>query len=248
MSRTVTGARPVAGLVQVVWISLYLPALYGAAAIPAHSAVLAQPLEVSGQPLATVTGPSARATLLEKSRNYRETHAILRRLDQGLLDDSRPELKNLEAELAGLHEWVVSGSPAGERLPANVSVVDASLALGPWDDWWANGVRGVRFALIPGLPAAVLGSRADGIRGAAWQATLSNDFGLPHLVLAVLWWLVTWVAAGFVLGALAGAGSVDAGRSRPCRSRSPLRSRSAWMDWEAGSPRKASPTQLSIPR
>ncbi|MCD9880345.1 DUF6185 family protein [Streptomyces guryensis] len=140
------------GLVQVIWIPLYLLALYGVVAIPARSAVLAQPLEASGRPLATVIGPSARATLLEKSRNYRETHAILRRLDQGLLDDSRPERKNLEAELDGLHDWPVSGSPAGERLPAKVSVVDASLALGPRDDWWANGVRGARFALTPGLP------------------------------------------------------------------------------------------------
>lgn len=190
------------GLVQVIWIPLYLLALYGAVAIPARKAVLAQPLEVSGRPLSTVTGPSARATLLEKSRNYRETHAILRRLDQGLLDDSRPERKNLEAELDGLHDWPVSGSPAGERLPANVSVVDASLALGPRDNWWANGVRGARFALIPGLPAAALGSWADWIRGAAWQDTLSNDFALPNLVLAVLYWLATWVGAGFVLGAL----------------------------------------------
>ncbi|MFJ9251116.1 DUF6185 family protein [Streptomyces sp. NPDC101776] len=190
------------GLVQVIWIPLYLLTLYGAVAIPSRRAVLAQPLEVSGRPLATVAGPSARSTLLKKSRNYRETHAILRRLDQGLLDDSRPERKNLEAELDRLHDWPVSGSLVGDRLPANVSVVDASLALGPRDDWWANGVRGARFALIPGLPAAALGSWADWIRGAAWQDTLSNGFALPSLALAVLWWLATWVGGGFLLGAL----------------------------------------------
>lgn len=188
-----------------LWIPLYTLALWAAVTAFARSAVLAQPLAVSGEPLVTRMGPGARASLLERSRIYRETHADLRRLDQGLSGDQPPIRKEREGELDELHDWPSGGAPAAapaERLPAKVSVVDAALALGPRDDWWANGVRGARFALLPGVPAAVLGAWADWVRAGAWQDTLTDPFGLPGMLLALLYWLSTWVGAGFVLGAL----------------------------------------------
>ncbi|MEU0738263.1 DUF6185 family protein [Streptomyces sp. NPDC006134] len=197
------GYHLASALPWALWIPVYMLALYGAATLFAKNAVLAQPLVVSGRPLATEADAGARAALLEKSRHYRETHAELRRLDQGLFGDVPPVRKNLERKLDKLHDWPTGGSPAlRERLPAQVSVVDAALALGPRDEWWANGVRGARFALLPGVPAAVLGMWADWVRGEAWQDTLGDPFGLPGMALGILYWLVTWVGAGFVLGAL----------------------------------------------
>ncbi|WP_225822768.1 DUF6185 family protein [Streptomyces naphthomycinicus] len=186
-----------------LWIPLNMLALYGTTALLARRSVLAQPFVLSGRPLATVAGPRARTRLLRKSRAYREIHAELRRLDQGLFGDEPPQRDALERRLEKLHDWPANVPPAGhDRLPAKISVVDAALALGPRDDWWGNGRRGALFALIPGLPAAVLGAWAWGIRGEAWQDTLSDMAGMPALVFDFLYWMVTWAAAGFVLGAL----------------------------------------------
>jgi hypothetical protein len=191
-------------LVTVLWIPLYMLSLYGAVKLPSRNAVLAQPFEISRSRLADDAGPGARTALLEKARTYREIHAKLRRLDQGLFGDEEPVRAQLEGELDKLHDWPGNGAlvPVTDRLPANVSVVDATLALGPRDDWWSNGVRGARLALIPGLPAAVLGTWADWVRGGAWQDTLSYQFGLPGMALGPVYWLTTWVGAGFLLGAL----------------------------------------------
>ncbi|MGW7646905.1 DUF6185 family protein [Streptomyces bobili] len=199
------GYHLASSLAVSLWIPLYMLTLWAAVTAFARSAVLAQPFAVSGDPLVTQMGPESRASLLEKSRIYRETHADLRRLDQGLSGDQPPIRKERERELDKLHDWpsssVLAPAPT-ERLPPKVSVVDAALALGPRDDWWANGVRGARFALLPGVPAAVLGAWADWVRGEAWQDTLTDQFGLPGMLLALLYWLSTWVGAGFVLGAL----------------------------------------------
>ena len=191
-------------LAEVLWIPLYMLSLYGAVRLLARNAVLAQPLETSRGPLADGAGPGTRTALLKKSRTYREIHAKLRRLDQGLFGDEEPVRAELEKELDKLHDWPGNSAlaPATDRLPGKVSVVDATLALGPRDDWWANGVRGARLALIPGLPAAALGTWADWVRGAAWQDTLTNQLGLPGMALGLVYWLTTWVGAGFLLGAL----------------------------------------------
>ncbi|NWF30096.1 hypothetical protein HW130_28210 [Streptomyces sp. PKU-EA00015] len=193
-------------LAASVAVPLHMLALLGAATLLAQRAVLAQPFERSGRLLATATVPADRRALLRKARAYREIHAELRRLDQGLFGDVPPKRKDLERELNELHDWpasTVGGTSTGpDRLPAKVSVVDAALALGPRDDWWANGSRGARFAVVPGLPASVLTTWLAGVRGETWQYTVSDLFGLPDLVLTFLYWMVTWAAAGFVLGAL----------------------------------------------
>ncbi|WAU82616.1 DUF6185 family protein [Streptomyces sp. Qhu-G9] len=191
-------------LLDSLWIPLYMLALYEMTALLAHRSVLAQPFEISQQPLATAVGPSARDKLLAKARSYREIHAELRRLDQGLFGDAPPERAALERKLEKLHDWDLISIPgaAPERLPTNVSVVDAALALGPRDDWWGNGVRGTRFALLPGSLAAALNTWAEWVRGEAWQNTLTDLIGLPGLTATLISWTATFAAAGFLLGAL----------------------------------------------
>lgn len=185
-------------------IPLYMLALYAVTAVFARRSVLAQPFEVSRRPLAAEVGPLARAKLLAKARSYREIHAELRRLDQGLFGDAPPERALLEQQLERLHDWDALSVPGTdpERLPATESVVDAALALGPRDNWWGNGVRGARFALLPGLLAALFNTWADWIRGEAWRNTLSDLTGLPGLVMALVTWMTTFTGAGFALGAL----------------------------------------------
>ncbi|MEV0932076.1 DUF6185 family protein [Streptomyces phaeochromogenes] len=198
------GGWPLAvALPASMWIPLHMLALYWAATFFASRSVLAQPLTRSGHALAEVLGPGVRTELLSRARTYRETHATLRRLDQGLFGDQPPVREEEERKLSDLHDWPANGVlTVPDRLPAKVSVVDAALALGPRDTWWANGSRGARFALIPGLPAATLTTWAWMVRGEAWESTLSNQFGFPEMVLTLVYWMVTWAGAGFVLGAL----------------------------------------------
>ncbi|MFF1293351.1 MULTISPECIES: DUF6185 family protein [unclassified Streptomyces] len=122
---------------------------------------------------------------------------------QGLFGDEPPERQALEGRLDDLHDWPAAGPlPFPDRLPAQVSVVDVALALGPRNTWWANGIRGVRCALVPGLLAAVLSTWAGFVRGEAWRDTLLDLFGLPGMALGIVYWLSTWVGGGFFLGAL----------------------------------------------
>jgi hypothetical protein len=191
-------------LIEFLWIPVAMAALLGAASLLMRRSVLAEPLELSGRPLSSVAGPAARSTLLDRARSYRETHAELRRLDQGMFGDVPPERKALERHLHRLHNWDIGGAAgtAPDRLPARVSVVDAALALGPREGWWGNGVRGARFALVPGLLAAVLNVWAQWVRGEAWRTTLSELLGFPGLVCSFAVWTAAFTAAGFVLGAL----------------------------------------------
>lgn len=191
-------------LLDFLWVPLYALALYGATRLLARRSVLAQSFEGSSRPLSTVTGPAARQTLLGKARSYREIHAELRRLDQGLFGDVPPERARLERELTRLHKWTLNRPPgaATDRLPAHVSVVDMALAVGPRDDWWGNGTRAARLALVPGVPAAMFNTWTQWIRGEGWHNTLTDLLGLPGLVATFVGWTVTFAAAGFVLGAL----------------------------------------------
>ncbi|WP_327717781.1 DUF6185 family protein [Streptomyces sp. NBC_00490] len=198
---SISGGRLANSLAEVLWIPVYMLALYAAVVSFRSLAVLEQRFEVSKWPLAAAA--AARRELMEKSRVYRETHAELRRLDQGLFGDEPPERQVLEGRLDDLHDWPAAGPlPFPDRLPAQVSVVDAALALGPRNTWWANGVRGVRCALVPGLLAAVLSTWAGFVRGEAWRDTLLDLFGLPGMALGIVYWLSTWVGGGFFLGAL----------------------------------------------
>ncbi|MFD9204424.1 DUF6185 family protein, partial [Streptomyces anthocyanicus] len=198
------GGYPLGVLLPVsVWIPLHMLALYGAVTLFVRRSVLAQPLAKSNHSLAAILDVGVRIELLSRARTYRETHAALRRLDQGLFGDQPPVREDEEANLSDLHDWPAGGVlTTSDRLPPKVSVVDAALALGPRDTWWANGSRAARLALIPGLPAAALTTWVWTVRGEAWESTLSDQFGFPGMVLIFMYWMVTWAGAGFVLGAL----------------------------------------------
>lgn len=183
-----------------VWLPLAMLGLYWVVAPFVGRSVLAQPFEGSGRPLADSSGPSTRAVLLGKARAYREIHAELRRLDQGLFGDVPPKRSDLEQRLSNLHDWPAAGG--SDRLPAEVSVVDGALALGPKDEWWANGSRCARLALIPAVPASLLLVWVWKVRGEAWQATLHDQFGLPDLLLSFVAETVMFTSSAFVLGAL----------------------------------------------
>ncbi|AJF70376.1 hypothetical protein SVTN_39985 (plasmid) [Streptomyces vietnamensis] len=190
--------------ISVLWQLFGMLALYGFVAPFTGRSVLSQPLEGSGHSLATVVAPAGRAALLDKSRSYREIHAELRRLDQGLFGDVPPKRSDLEQNLSDLHNWPASPPlPGGaDRLPAKVSVVDAALALGPRDTWWANGSRCARLSLVPAVPASFLMIWVWHIRGEGWTEVLSDQFGVPSLLLSLVSWAATWTGAAFVLGAL----------------------------------------------
>ncbi|MEU5315455.1 DUF6185 family protein [Streptomyces sp. NPDC021056] len=195
--------RLASSLAEILWIPVYMLALYAAVAAFRGRAVLEQGFEDSRWPLATAADAIARRRLMKDSRVYRETHAELRRLDQGMFGDEPPERQTLEGKLDGLHDWPTGGPlPFPDRLPTRVSVVDAALALGPRDNWWDNGVRGARWALVPGLLAAVLSTWAEFVRGEAWRDTLLDLFGLPSMALGIVYWASTWIGGGFFLGAL----------------------------------------------
>jgi hypothetical protein len=181
-------------------VPLAMLGLYWVVAPFVGRSVLAQPFEGSGRSLAESSGPSARTVLLSKARAYRETHAELRRLDQGLFGDVPPKRSALEQRLSNLHNWPAAGGT--DRLPPKISVVDGALALGPRDTWWANGSRCARLALIPAIPASLLLVWAWRVRGEAWQSTLHNQFGLTALLLSFLAEAVMFTSSAFVLGAL----------------------------------------------
>ncbi|MGV9882157.1 DUF6185 family protein [Streptomyces sp. NPDC003006] len=189
------------GLLVTLWIFLNMAALWGAVAVGARRAVLDRVLETSRERLGATVTAARRADILGRARRYREIHAKMRRLDQGQSDDDILQRRLLEQEVRGLHNWT-DGSGAADRLPAQVSVVDVALALGPRDTWWGNGRRAALIACFFGFPASAVAVWSGWIRGDHWRANLSYGFGLPDIVWGSLMWQACWAGAGFVLGAL----------------------------------------------
>nr|WP_237505126.1 DUF6185 family protein [Streptomyces sp. SID8378] len=189
------------GTMGGLWFFLNLGSLALVIALCRGKGVLDQPLQRSGVNLRAALAPSRRRDLLDRARRFREVHAKLRRLDQGQSDDEAHNRRSLEHELRSLHRWRTSTGVA-DRLPSDVSVVDAALALGPEDSWWANGRRAARIAALVGLPASALLVWAETIHGEFLTSTLNGQFGLPGIALGVVYWESTWAAAGFLLGAL----------------------------------------------
>ncbi|MEV3898342.1 DUF6185 family protein [Streptomyces anulatus] len=167
----------------------------------ANRAALAQPMSKSQQPLRNFLKPLDRSQLLDRSRQYREVHAQLRRLEHGQSDDTVLRRRTLEARLRALHRWRGRSRPA-DILPADVSVVDTILALGPGDTWDENARRAARLANVIGLPFSALTTWTGLIRGDAWTNSLGYGFALPDIILEFAIWQIGWVAAGYVLGAL----------------------------------------------
>ncbi|GGO53725.1 hypothetical protein GCM10012286_61790 [Streptomyces lasiicapitis] len=183
------------------WFFLNFFALAGILRLTGRRVVPARPLSVSGEPLATTLSATHRARLLDRARRYRELHAGLRGAASGQTDEGAAARRDMETRLRRLHRWRAStGSP--DRLPRDVSVVDAALALGPCDTWWENGVRAARFTQPVALAFSGVLVWDKQLRGDALTNTLYDRLGLPDVVTQFVLWQVGYAAAGFLLGAL----------------------------------------------
>ncbi|MET8566993.1 DUF6185 family protein [Streptomyces sp. NPDC004783] len=189
------------GALSWLWVFVNLGALWLGLALGRGRAVLDRPLQRSGTPLGKALDEARRHDLLDRARRFREVHAKLRRLDQGQSDDEAHSRRAYERELRGLHHWRTP-SGAADRLPADVSVVDAALALGPRTTWWENGCRAAALAGVIGLPVSALMVWSEQLRGEFLTSTLYFGYGFPSLLMGLVYWQVTWAGAGFLLGAL----------------------------------------------
>lgn len=189
------------GALGGLWFLVNLGAFGLSVALCKGRSVLERPLQRSGEALGTAIAASHRNELLDRARRFREIHAKLRRLDQGQSDDEALNRRGYERELRGLHRWRDSRG-AADKLPFDVSVVDAALILGPHDTWWENGRRAARLAAFIGIPASALLVWAEHLRGEFLTSDLYSLFGPPGILMGFVYWEVTWAGAGFLLGAL----------------------------------------------
>ncbi|GAA3794632.1 hypothetical protein GCM10023083_32480 [Streptomyces phyllanthi] len=189
------------GVVSWLWVFVNLGALQLVIVLSRGKGVLDRPLQRSGAPLRDALDEPRRHDLLDRARRFREVHAKLRRLDQGQSDDEAHSRRVYERELRGLHRWQAP-SGAADKLPTDISVVDAALALGPHAAWWENGRRAALLAGLIGLPVSALLVWTENLRGEFLTTTLHYGFGLPGVLMGFVYWEVTWAGAGFLLGAL----------------------------------------------
>lgn len=195
------GEYTASGALGWVWFFAYLFALAGLLRLACGRTVGDKRLERSGEPLNRTLRVSHRPVLLDRARTYRECHAQLRRLDHGQADDATVRRRELETGLTRLHRWR-SSRRRRDRLPHDVSVVDAALLLGPGDTWWENGVRAARLTQPVALPLTAGLVWANQLRGEELTSTLHERLGLPDVLVQFLLWQVGYAAAGMVLGVL----------------------------------------------
>ncbi len=195
------GEYTASGALSWVWFFAYLLALAGLLRLAHGRTVGDKRLEKSGEPLNRTLRVSHRPVLLDRARTYRERHAQLRRLDHGQADDATVRRRELETELTRLHCWR-SSRRRRDRLPHDVSVVDAVLVLGSGDTWWENGVRAARLTQPVALPLTAGLVWANQLRGEELTSTLHERLGLPDMLAQFILWQVGYAAAGMVLGAL----------------------------------------------
>lgn len=187
----------------LVWlqIGLDIAALGLLLIVGGRRSTLAQRLDVSGQPLRQLFAEADRVDFLHRSRQYRELHATLRRLDHGQSDETMTRAA-VERRLRGLHRWRTPGhtnGPASDRLPSDVTVVDVVLAWGPRATWWENGHRAATYAALLAAPASALMTWRTWIDNGSWEQT---SWAAADTALTLLLWELGWVGAGFLLGAL----------------------------------------------
>lgn len=150
-----------------------------------------------------------RPHFLRAARRHRELHAQLRRLEKGQHDEEVLNRTRIERLLDRLHRWRVSpsvvrppGSPARVRLPHGVSPIDVVLCWGPHTTWWDNARETARTAGWFGLPATGVMFWAWSIKDGSWAIVLEQRTGLLGAVSHAGTWQITWMAGGFLLGAL----------------------------------------------
>ncbi|WP_190086516.1 DUF6185 family protein [Streptomyces longisporoflavus] len=182
------------------WFLLYFLALTALLRLTRSRAVAVRPLG-SGESLATSLCASHRAGLLHRARRYRELHAQLRSLEQDPSEEAIGARRALESSLRRLHRWHTAPGRR-DRLPRDVSVVDAALALGPCPTWWGNGSRAARLTQPIALPFSMTLVWTNQLRGESLTSTLHDRFGLVEVLTQLVLWQIGYAAAGFLLGAL----------------------------------------------
>ncbi|WP_240649481.1 DUF6185 family protein [Streptomyces sp. Z26] len=183
-------------------LALWL-ALTGLLALGTKRAILYRKLS-SGHRLHELVKEPDRQHLLRAARQHRELHAQLRRLEQGQQDENRSKL---ERELDRLHRLPHPAPPSGLprtwiRLPASISPVELALAWGPQGTSWDNAWRAARLTALFSVPAVVILTWANQVRGDQWGEKYFQRFGLAETVMHALEVELIWIGAGFTLGAL----------------------------------------------
>ncbi|MFJ4467291.1 DUF6185 family protein [Streptomyces sp. NPDC089424] len=184
-----------------VWFFVYVFALAGTLRLVSGRAVGDHLLPLSCEPLNKTLCVADRPGLLDRSRTYRELQARMVRLDRGQADDGNGRRRDLENRSSGLHRWR-SSTGDRDRLPGDISVVDAAMALGPGRTWWENGVTAARLTQPVALPLTAGLVWAHQLRGESLTSTLHDRLGLPDVLLQFILWQIGYAAAGLVLGAL----------------------------------------------
>ncbi|WP_030738968.1 DUF6185 family protein [Streptomyces sp. NRRL S-31] len=86
---------------------------------------------------------------------FRESRSEPRRLGQGQARDTARTRRAYESRPLGPHRWRAPSGTADRpaaRPPVGITVVDAALALGPHDTWWADGRPAARARGSPARP------------------------------------------------------------------------------------------------
>ncbi|MEU9575398.1 DUF6185 family protein [Streptomyces massasporeus] len=150
-----------------------------------------------------------RSHFIKAARRHRELHAQLRRLEKGQHDEEVLSRARIERMLDRVHHWRVSpsisrppGVPARARLPESMSPVNVVLSWGTHASWWRNARETARIAGWAGLPASGLIFWAWSIKDGSWVTILEQRIGLLAALAHAGGWQVTWMAGGFLLGAL----------------------------------------------
>ncbi|MEU2061635.1 DUF6185 family protein [Streptomyces sp. NPDC013455] len=155
-----------------------------------RKAVLMQP-SVGNRPLGQVMSMTDRSGLLRMVRRYRDLQECLHH-PGAKHGDSTADREAIEREIDQMDQY----------LPEGVRLVDVAFACGPMTTWWANARRCAVIGCLVGLPGTGLMYWYGMVSGGVWTTTVENRSGVPSIVLNVLAWHVTWVAAAFFMGAL----------------------------------------------
>ncbi|WP_342342254.1 DUF6185 family protein [Streptomyces agglomeratus] len=153
--------------------------------------------------------PQDRSHFLQAAGRHRELHAQLRRLEKGQHDEEVLNRASIERMLDRLHRWRVSpfiarpaGLPSRVRLPQSVSPIDVVLCWGPHTSWWDNARETARTAGWLGVPATCVMFWAWSIKDGSWAIVMEQRVGLLAAMYHAGSWQITWMAGGFLLGAL----------------------------------------------
>lgn len=180
-----------------VWIPLNIMSLYFVLSVGRRMSVLGQLGDCFHSNL--LESKKRRRELPKKAQSYRSLNRQIYLSDQGRGGGATRE--QLERELHGLQQWVVAGC-GGETPPEHISLLEVALAWGPDGHWWDNAVRAARLAFCFGLPASAGLVYINLHNTRNWLHFANDPTGIPETVANFFEYQLTWVGAGFTLGAL----------------------------------------------